>query len=75
MEPRREQTPKKNFLGKIKKIAKKNNIILIFDEITSGFHENLGGIHLKYNVNPDIAIFGKAIANGYPISAIIGKKK
>ena len=74
MEPRREQAPKNNFLKKIKQIAKKNNIILIFDEITSGFHENLGGIHLKYKVNPDIAIFGKAIANGYPISAIIGKK-
>jgi glutamate-1-semialdehyde 2,1-aminomutase len=75
MEPRREQVPKNNFLKKIKQISKKNNIILIFDEITSGFHENLGGIHLKYKVNPDIAIFGKAIANGYPISSIIGKKK
>ena len=47
---------------------------MIFDEITSGFHDYFGGLHLKYKINPDIAIFGKSIANGYPISAIIGKK-
>ena len=41
----------------------------------TGFHDYYGGIHLKYKIYPDIAIFGKSIANGYPISAIIGKKK
>ena len=46
---------------------------MIFDEITSGFKDNYGGIHLKFKVNPDIAIYGKSIGNGYPISAIIGK--
>ena len=75
MEPMRGVKPKKNFLKKVKTLAKKNNAILIFDEITSGFKDNYGGIHLKLNVNPDIAIFGKSIGNGYPISAIIGKKK
>ena len=75
MEPMRAVPPKNNFLQKVKKIAKKNNTILIFDEITSGFKDNYGGIHLKFKVNPDIAIFGKSIGNGYPISAIIGKKK
>ena len=55
-------------------LANKHKCILIFDEITSGFHDYYGGIHLKYNVNPDIAIFGKSIGNGYPISAIIEKK-
>ena len=75
MEPRRGVEPKKNFLKQVKSIAKKNNAILIFDEITSGFKDNYGGIHLKLKVNPDIAIFGKSIGNGYPISAIIGKKK
>ena len=75
MEPRRGVEPKQNFLKQVKSIAKKNNAILIFDEITSGFKDNYGGIHLKLNVNPDIAIFGKSIGNGYPISAIIGKKK
>ena len=62
-------------MKEVKKIAKNNNAILIFDEITSGFKDNYGGIHLKLKVNPDMAIFGKSIGNGYPISAIIGKKK
>ena len=47
---------------------------MIFDECTSGYRENMGGIHLKFNVNPDIAIFGKALGSGYAINAIIGKK-
>ena len=75
MEPMRAVPPKKNFLKKVQKLAKKNKIVLIFDEITSGFKDNYGGIHLKYKVAPDLAIFGKSIGNGYPISAIIGKKK
>jgi glutamate-1-semialdehyde 2,1-aminomutase len=75
MEPTRGVMPKLNFLKQVKSIAKKNNAILIFDEITSGFKDNYGGIHLKLKVNPDMAIFGKSIGNGYPISAVIGKKK
>tara|TARA_B100000965_G_scaffold403342_1_gene431216 strand:- start:1130 stop:2440 length:1311 start_codon:yes stop_codon:yes gene_type:complete len=74
MEPMRFTKPKDNFLQKVKKLAKKNGAILIFDEITSGFHENLGGLHLKLKVNPDMAIFAKALGNGYPISAVIGKR-
>ena len=50
-------------------------VILIFDECTSGFRETLGGLHKKYKVNPDMAIFGKAIGNGYPITAVIEKSK
>ena len=75
MEPMRFTKPKKKFLKKIKSIAKEKGLILIFDEITSGFHDNFGGLHLKLGVNPDLAIFGKALGNGFPISAIIGKKK
>ena len=74
MEPMRAVKPSKNFLKEVKKITKKNNAVLIFDEITSGFKDNYGGIHLKLNTKPDMAIFGKSIGNGYPISAIIGKK-
>ena len=74
MEPMRGNEPKNNFLKKVKNLSKKYNCVLIFDEITSGFHDYFGGLHLKYKINPDIAIFGKSIANGYPISAIIGKK-
>ena len=67
--------PQKIIFKKVRKLANKYGCILIFDEITSGFHDHYGGIHLKYKVTPDIAIFGKSIANGYPISAIIGKKE
>ena len=75
MEPMRDAKPNVKFLKHIKSVSKKIGAVLIFDEITSGFHDNFGGIHLKYKINPDLAIFGKAIANGYPIAAIIGKKK
>ena len=75
MEPMRFIKPKMDFLRNIRKIANRRKIVLIFDEITSGFHDNLGGYHLKLGVKPDMAIFGKAMANGFPISAIIGKKK
>ena len=74
MEVERNVPPIDNFLGKVREICDKNNIILIFDECTSGFRETFGGLHLKYGVNPDIAIFGKALGNGYPITCIIGKR-
>ena len=53
----------------------KKKIILIFDECTTGYRENMGGIHLNYKVYPDLAIFGKALGNGFAINAVIGKKK
>ena len=74
MEVSRNIKPKSNFLKKIREITKKNNIILIFDECTSGFRENLGGLHMRYKVEPDLAIFGKALGNGYAINAVIGKR-
>ena len=75
MEVFRSKEPQAEFLQGARKIAEKTGAVLIFDEITSGFRANAGGIHLKYGVSPDIAVFGKALGNGYPISAIIGKKK
>jgi glutamate-1-semialdehyde 2,1-aminomutase len=74
MEPQRGIAPENDFLQIIRKEATKNNIVLIFDEVSSGFHNNLGGIHLTLGVNPDIAIFAKAMGNGYPISAVIGTR-
>ena len=75
MEPCRETLPDKNYLKEIKSISNRNNCVLIFDEITSGWRISSGGSHLKLNVNPDIAVFGKTIANGFAMGAIIGKKK
>lgn len=75
MEVVREREPKKGFLKKIRKLATKLGAVLIFDEITSGFRCNIGGIHLLYGVNPDMAVFAKGMSNGYPMAAIIGKKR
>jgi glutamate-1-semialdehyde 2,1-aminomutase len=74
MEVRRNEEPKNNFLQKIRKLATDKKIILIFDECTSGFRQTFGGLHKYYGVNPDMAIFGKALGNGYAINAIIGKQ-
>lgn len=74
MEPRRGQGPEDNFLVKVRELASKIGAVLVFDEITSGFRTNLGGIHMTMGVMPDIAILGKALGNGFPISAIIGKR-
>ncbi len=75
MEVSRNEPPKNNFLKKIKQIAIKNDLILIFDECTSGFRETFGGLHKKYKVYPDMAIFGKSLGNGYAINAILGTRK
>jgi len=75
MEPRREIEPKNDFLRKVRDIADNIDAVLIFDEVTSGFRMNLGGIHLNYNIYPDLAVFGKALGNGFPIAAVIGRKE
>ena len=72
MEVVRSAEPKNNFLKKVSKLASEKGIVLIFDECTSGFRETFGGIHKKYEVIPDIAIFGKAMGNGYAVTACIG---
>ncbi len=75
MEVSRNQKPNKDFLKKVRNLCNKKKIILIFDECTSGFRETNGGLHKKYKINPDIAVFGKALGNGYPITAVIGKRE
>ncbi len=74
MEVARSSKPDIDFLKKVKKICISKKIILIFDECTSGFRESYGGLHKTIKINPDMAMFSKAIGNGYAISAIIGKK-
>jgi len=75
MEVSRNNYPKNNFLKKIRNVTKKKNIVLIFDECTSGFRQTYGGLHLHYKVEPDIVLFGKALGNGYAINAILGKEE
>ena len=75
MEVVRDIPPNKNFLETIRKITREKNIVLIFDECTSGFRETNSGIYKKYGITPDMCIFGKALGNGYAINAIVGKNK
>lgn len=72
MEPVRTQNPAPGFLEEVREIAIRIGAVLIFDEVTSGWRLNTGGIHLLHGVNPDIAVFAKAMSNGYPMAAIIG---
>lgn len=74
MEPIRNEYPQNGFLEKIRKITEDEGIILVFDEVSAGFRLCAGGSHLKLGVNPDIAVFAKAMTNGYPVTAVIGKK-
>jgi glutamate-1-semialdehyde 2,1-aminomutase len=74
MEVVRNFNPKDNFLKKVRDLATKKNIVLVFDECTSGFRESYGGIFKKFNIEPDIAMFGKTMGNGYAITAVVGKK-
>jgi glutamate-1-semialdehyde aminotransferase/spore coat polysaccharide biosynthesis protein SpsF (cytidylyltransferase family) len=73
MEPLRGQDPDPGFLEEIRAIATDCGAVLIFDEITAGFRLTTGGAHLLYGVSPDMAVFAKAISNGYPMAAIIGR--
>jgi glutamate-1-semialdehyde 2,1-aminomutase len=75
MEVVRNMGPEDNFLHKVRKLATDRGIVLIFDECTSGFRETFGGLHKKYGVEPDMAMFGKALGNGYGITATIGKRE
>ena len=74
MEVSRNELPKKDYLEKVRDLADENEIILIFDECTSGFRETFGGLHKKYGVEPDLVIYGKTLGNGYGITAVVGKK-
>lgn len=73
MEPIRNFYPEKGFLEGVRAIASRLDIPLIFDEVSSGFRIAVGGAHLVLGVEPDIAVFAKALGNGYPIAAIIGR--
>jgi len=75
MEPLRNFLPQDGFLEKVRAIATRINTPLIFDEVTTGFRLTDGGAHLMLGVQPDIAVFGKAISNGYPMAAVIGTEK
>ncbi|MCK5404355.1 MAG: aminotransferase class III-fold pyridoxal phosphate-dependent enzyme [Desulfobulbaceae bacterium] len=73
MEPVNFHEPRDNFLGRVKDLAHANGALLIFDEIITGFRMSMGGAQDYYNILPDLACFGKAMGNGFPISAVVGR--
>jgi len=75
MEVQRSAPPEPGFLEGVRDLCDARGIVLIFDECTSGFRETFGGLHLKYGVEPDMAMFGKALGNGYAITATIGRRE
>ena len=74
LEPARNSGPAPGFLEGARRIADRAGAVLVFDEVTSGWRMNTGGIHLRLGVEPDLAGFAKGMGNGYPIAALIGKR-
>lgn len=75
MEPTRSTDPLPGFLEGVRELCDRCGAVLVFDEISSGWRMHLGGVHLKYGVMPDIAVFAKAISNGHPMAAVIGRRR
>lgn len=75
MEPVGVEPPVDNFLERVKKLANENSAVLIFDEIITGFRFALGGAQEYFGVIPDLATFGKGMANGMPLSALVGRRE
>jgi glutamate-1-semialdehyde 2,1-aminomutase len=73
LEPMSTTLPKPGYLEELKELTHRHGAVLIFDEMVTGFRFAAGGAQAKFNVVPDLATFGKAMANGYPLSAICGK--
>ncbi len=73
MEPIINYEPREGFLKRIRELTEENNIVLIFDEMKTGFRLDMGGGQKYFDVIPDLSIFGKGLANGFPLSALAGK--
>lgn len=73
MEPVRSTMPDEGFLAGVRRLCDEHGAVMILDEITAGFRLNAGGAHLTLGVEPDIAVFAKAMSNGYPMAAVIGR--
>jgi glutamate-1-semialdehyde 2,1-aminomutase len=75
LEPEKEQEPKDNFLHKVQKLCKEKGAVFILDEMITGFRWHNGGAQAFHKIRPDLATFGKALANGFSVSALVGKRE
>lgn len=74
LEPAGATEPEPGFLERVRELTERHGVVLIFDEIVTGFRISLGGAQEHYGVTPDLATFGKAMGNGMPISALVGRR-
>ena len=74
MEPANAEEPYSGYFKELHELLRKNKVLLIFDEIVTGFRFANGGAQELFEVNPDLSAFGKAMGNGMPISALVGKR-
>jgi glutamate-1-semialdehyde aminotransferase/spore coat polysaccharide biosynthesis protein SpsF (cytidylyltransferase family) len=74
LEPFNFLEPRDGFLGAVRNVTHRHGALLIFDEICTGFHFGLGGAQKLFGVTPDLACFGKAMANGFPLSCVVGRR-
>ena len=75
MEPMRSELPPEGYLQAVRDLATRHQVVLIFDEVSCGFRIALGGVQEYVGVTPDMSVFAKAISNGYPMSAVVGKRE
>ena len=75
MEPMRTELPPAGYLEGVRELATRHDVVLIFDEVSSGFRIALGGVQEFTGVVPDISVFAKAISNGYPMGAVVGRRE
>jgi glutamate-1-semialdehyde 2,1-aminomutase len=75
LEPMSNTYPTKDFLSTVKELTRKSGAVLIFDEVITGFRFSKGGAQELFGVTPDLSTFGKGIANGFPLSAVVGKRE
>jgi len=75
IEPMNDTYPQPGFLEEVQVLATKAGAVLIFDEVITGFRFSEGGAQKLFNITPDLATFGKGIANGFPLSAVVGRRE
>ncbi len=75
MEPTRSAPPPEDFLQGVRELCDRAGLLLVFDEVTTGWRMAIGGVHMALGVEPDLAVFAKALGNGHPIAAVIGRRR
>lgn len=71
----RDKSPNKEFSDTLRELTEQQDVPLIIDEVSAGWRMNVGGAHLIHDIHPDMAVFAKGMSNGYPMSAVIGKRR